>query len=36
MPDIPDQPVARRIEHRMQRDGQLDDAKIGAKMAAGG
>ena len=33
--DVPDQPVARRIEHVMQRDRQLDDAEAGAKMSAG-
>ena len=35
MADIPDQPVARRIEDVMQRDGELDDAEPRAKMAAG-
>ena len=35
MADIPDQPVARRVEHVVQRDGQLDDAEPGAEMAAG-
>ena len=33
--DIPDQPVARRVEDLMQRDGQLDHAEPGAEMAAG-
>ena len=33
--DVPDQPVARRLEHIMERDGQLDDAEPGAEMAAG-
>ncbi len=33
--DVPDQPVARRIEDMMQRDGQLDHAKPRAEMAAG-
>ncbi len=33
--DVPDQPVARRLEHRVQRDGQLDHAERGAEMAAG-
>ena len=33
--DIPDQPVARRIEDMMQRDGQLNHAEPGAEMAAG-
>ena len=35
MADIPDQPVVRRVEHVVQRDGELDDAKAGAEMAAG-
>ena len=35
MADVPDQPVARRIEDMVQRDGQLDHAKPGAEMAAG-
>src|SRR5262252_7163023 len=34
MPDVPDQPVGRRVEHVMQCHGQFDDAKAGAKMAA--
>ena len=33
--DIPDQPVARRVEHRMDGDGQLDHAERGAQMPAG-
>ena len=33
--DVPDQPVARRVEHVMQRHGQLDHAETGAQMAAG-
>ncbi len=33
--DVPDQPVARRVEHVMQRHGQLDHAEPGAEMAAG-
>ena len=33
--DIPDQPVARRVEDVVQRDRQLDDAEPGAEMAAG-
>ena len=35
MADVPDQPVARRVEHIVQRDRQLDDAEAGAEMAAG-
>ncbi len=35
VPDIPQQPVARRVEHRMQRHRQLDHAKRRAEMAAG-
>ena len=35
MADIPDQPVARRVEHVVQRDGQFDDAEAGAEVAAG-
>src|SRR5216683_1758310 len=35
MADVPDQPVARRIEDVVDRGGQLDHAKAGAKMAAG-
>ena len=35
MADVPDQPVARRVEHVVQRDGQLDHAEAGAEMAAG-
>ena len=33
--DVPDQPVARRVEDVVQRDGQLDHAEAGAEMAAG-
>jgi hypothetical protein len=33
--DVPDQPVAWRVEQIMQRDGKLDDAKASAQMAAG-
>jgi hypothetical protein len=33
--DVPDQPVARRIEDIMDRGGQFDDAEAGAEMAAG-
>jgi hypothetical protein len=32
--DVPDEPVARRIEHIMERHGQFDHAQAGAKMAA--
>src|ERR1700676_4497000 len=35
MADVPNEPVGRRIEHVVQRDGQLDDAEPGAEMAAG-
>ena len=35
MADVPDQPVVRRVEHMMQRDGELDHAKPCAEMAAG-
>ena len=33
--DVPDQPVGRRVEHGMQRDGQFHHAEPGAEMAAG-
>ena len=33
--DVPHQPVVRRVEHVMQRDGQLHRAEIGRQMAAG-
>ena len=33
--DIPHQPVARGVEHVVQRDGQLDRAEVGGQMAAG-
>ena len=32
---IPDQPVARRVEYVVQRDGQFDDAEAGPEVAAG-
>ena len=35
MADIPDQPVARRVEHRMEGNRQLDHAERGAEVAAG-
>ena len=35
MADVPDQPVARRVEDVVQRGGQFDDAEAGAEMAAG-
>src|SRR5581483_3524612 len=35
MPDIPDQPVLRGVEHIVDGDGQLDDAEPGAEMPAG-
>ncbi len=35
MADVPDQPVARRVEHVVQRHRQLDHAEPGAEMAAG-
>ncbi len=35
MADVPDNLVARRVEHRMQRDCQLDHAQTRAQMAAG-
>ena len=35
MADVPNQPVVRRIENIMQRDGELDHAEAGAEMAAG-
>ena len=35
MADIPDQPVLRRVENIVERDGQFDDAQPGAEMAAG-
>src|SRR5580692_6089382 len=35
MADVPNQPVGRRIENIMQRDGELDHAEAGAEMAAG-
>src|SRR5690349_17284398 len=33
--DVPDQSVVRRVEHIMQRHGELDHAKACAEMAAG-
>ena len=33
--DIPHQPVVRRVEHVMQRDGQFHRAQIGRQMPAG-
>jgi hypothetical protein len=33
--DVPDEPVVRRVEDVVQRDGQFDDAEAGAEMAAG-
>ena len=33
--DVPDQPVARRVEHVVQRHRELDHAQPGAEMAAG-
>ncbi len=33
--DVPDQPVVGRVEHIMERDGQLDHAEPRAEMAAG-
>ena len=35
MADVPDQAIGRRVEHAVQRDGQLDHAEAGAQMAAG-
>ena len=35
MADVPDDPVARRVEDVMQRARQLDDAQSGAEMAPG-
>ena len=35
MADVPDQPVARRVEDVVQRDGELDHAEPGAEVAAG-
>ena len=32
--DVPDQPVAWRVEDLMQRDGKFDDAEAGAEMTA--
>ncbi len=33
--DVPDQPVARRVEDVVQGDGELDDAQARAEVAAG-
>ena len=33
--DVPDDPVARRVEHVVQRDRQLDRAEVGRQVAAG-
>ena len=33
--DVEDEPVVRRIENAMKRNGQLDHAEIGPEMAAG-
>ena len=35
MADVPDQPVARGVEHVVQRHGQFDHAEAGAEMTAG-
>ena len=35
VPDIPDDLVVRRLEHMMQRRGQLDHAQTGTEMSAG-
>jgi hypothetical protein len=35
MADIPDQPVARRVEDVMEPNGELDDTESGTEMAAG-
>jgi hypothetical protein len=35
MTDVPNQPVVRRIEDIMQRDGEFDHAEAGTEMAAG-
>ena len=35
MPDVPDQPVVRRFEDIMERDGEFDHAQTGTEMAAG-
>jgi hypothetical protein len=34
MSDVPDQPIGRCVEHVMQRYGQFDHTKAGAKMAS--
>jgi len=35
VPGVPHDRVVRRLEHAVQRDGQLDHAKVRPKMAAG-
>ena len=35
MADIPDKPVARRVEHPMQRDSELHHTQAGSEVAAG-
>ena len=35
MADVPDQPVGRRVEHIVERNRQLDDAKPGTEVTAG-
>ena len=35
MADVPDQPVARRVEHPVQSNRQIDDAEARAEVAAG-
>ena len=35
VPDVPDQPIFRSIEHIVQRHGQLDHTEPGTEMAAG-
>lgn len=35
MADIPDELVAWRVEHMMQRNGQLDDAEPGTDVTSG-
>jgi hypothetical protein len=33
--DVPDQPIALRVEHVVHGDGQFDHAQAGAEMSAG-
>ena len=33
--DVEDEPVVRRVENAMKRDGQLDHTEIGSEMTAG-